>query len=592
MRARVLLAAAGLWLLAAPAQADVDYGPISHKGLKSAGAASTSLKLHLQIGLKVNQGNIADAVKAAGNPSSSSYGEYPSLSTFQSRYGASKSKRNDVLNALAKENVDGTVDVTRLRVGATASIGKAQKLFGTKWKLYKTSSSNELVALPVNTPKLPEGMRGNVDTVAGLRLTVKAGRSSAVPVDGGTPTRTGTPGPSCVATQFPGAAGLFPDQVTTAYGIAALQAAGLRGQNARVAIVGEAPTRSSDLSTFRSCFGLTGTGLKTHNAGSIQPILESSLDTQVVAMVAPQLERFDLWVNPISESDDDGDVLGFLRMLAAPLQATTNGVPLPHVISVSYGVCESTVKPDTASRTIAERQLKATAALGITTVVAAGDSGSSACARGVPANKLTSADKKPQVSWPASSSWVLAVGGTNLTLDAGNAIAATGVWNDTTYPFPYTATAGGGGGQSTIVKRPWWQPAQSFATSGNRMVPDVAAFADESPGYAIVCSGGVQGCPGGGQTIAHVGGTSAATPLVAGMIALWTQQARATGRPRPGFVPPLLYSLARNHPQAFVDVTQGGNALFGGSCCPARPGYDLASGWGSPLADVVAGLLP
>ena len=600
MTARALIAAVAILLVVAPdSPAAVDYGPISHKGLKSAGAASTSLKLGLQVALKVNQSNIAGAVKAASDPSSSSYGRYPSLSQFQSRYGASKSKRKGVLNAFAKENVDATVDVTRLRVAATVTIGKAQKLFGTKWKLYRTGTSNELVALPVNTPRLPKGMSGNVDTVAGMRLTVKGGRSSAAtqaaPVDGGTPSRTGTPGPSCVATQFPGAlasgSGLFPDQITTAYGIAALQAAGLRGQDARVAIVGEAPTRSSDLNTFRTCFGLTGTGLKTHNAGSIQPILESSLDTMVVSMVAPQLERFDLWVHPISESSDDGDVLGFLRLLAQPLQATTNSVPLPHVISVSYGVCESTVKADTAARTIAERQLKATAALGITTVVAAGDTGSSACARGVPPSKLTSADKKPQVSWPASSPWVLAVGGTNLTLDAGNAIASTGVWNDTVYPFPYTATAGGGGGQSTIVKRPWWQPAQSFATSGNRMVPDVAAFADESPGYAIVCSGGVQGCPGGGQSIAYVGGTSAATPLVAGMIALWTQQARATGRPRPGFVPPLLYSLARGQPQAFIDVTQGGNALFGGSCCPARPGYDLATGWGSPLANVVAALL-
>jgi kumamolisin len=124
------------------------------------------------------------------------------------------------------------------------------------------------------------------------------------------------------------------------------------------------------------------------------------------------------------------------------------------------------------------------------------------------------------------------------------------------------------------------------------MVPDVAAFADESPGYAIVCSGGVQGCRGGGQSIAYVGGTSAAAPLVAGMIALWTQQARANGLPRPGFAPPLLYSLAQRQPQAFIDVTEDGNALFGDPCCPARPGYDLATGWGSPLASVVAALLP
>ena len=48
-----------------------------------------------------------------------------------------------------------------------------------------------------------------------------------------------------------------------------------------------------------------------------------------VSMVAPQLSRFDLWVHPISESDDDGDVEGFLALLAQPLQATSNGAPLP-----------------------------------------------------------------------------------------------------------------------------------------------------------------------------------------------------------------------------------------------------------------------
>ena len=314
----------------------------------------------------------------------------------------------------------------------------------------------------------------------------------------------------------------------------------------RVAIVGEGPTPTADLNAFRSCFGLPGTALTLHGSSSIQPILESSLDAQVVAMTAPQLAGFDLYYRSLAEDADDGDVLGFLNMLAAPLQATANGAPPPDVISVSYGECEPVVAPYTASRTIVERQLAAHAALGITTVVAAGDSGSSACAHGVPANQLTSADKQIQTSWPATSPWVLAVGGTNLTLDAANAIAATGPWNDTAYPAPYTSAAGGGGGLSTIVSRPWWQPKQPW-NSSKRMVPDVALFADESPGYAIVCSTAVQGCGASyrnGQSIAYVGGTSAAAPLTAGMIALWTQQARQRGRPKPGFVPPLLYSLA------------------------------------------------
>ena len=54
---------------------------------------------------------------------------------------------------------------------------------------------------------------------------------------------------------------------------------------------------------------------------------------------------------------------------------------------------------------------------------------------------------------------------------------------------------------------------------------------------------------------------------------------------------PLIYSLAKSQPAAFTDVTTGTNALFGGSCCPARAGFDLATGWGSPRANVIAQLL-
>jgi subtilase family serine protease len=606
-----LLAALCLAATANTSLAGVNYGPISHKGLKKAGGASTSSKLTLQIGLEADISGMHSAAKSASNPKSDSYGKYLSLSKLQNKFGATSSVRNGVKNAFKSKGVTAKIDVTHLRATATVSIGKAQKMFGTKWAVYHTSSGSQLVALPVNTPKLPKGLKGNVDVVAGMRLIVNhasssadaspgrsrvRARAAAAPFDGGTPTRTGTLGPSCLDTTDPAVVasseGLFPNQILYAYGIAQLQAAGLRGQGARLAIVGEAPTRSSDVTQFRNCFGTQGTSLKIHDGSGIQPIAESSLDAMVASMVAPQLDRFDLWVHPISEKSDDANVLGFLSLLASPLQATTNGAPLPHVVSVSYGECESTVSPYSESRTLVERTLAAQAALGITVVVAAGDTGSSACARGVPPGKLTSADKKPQVSWPASSPYVLAVGGTNLTLNSDNSIASTGPWNDTVYPAPFTATAGGGGGQSTFESRPWWQPAQSFAKSSKRMVPDVAAFADESPGYPIVCSSGVQGCPRSPQQgITFVGGTSAATPLVAGMIALWNQQAKQQGLARPGFVPPMIYATAKSNPGALVDITQGGNALFGGSCCPARPGYDLATGLGSPMANQIAALL-
>ena len=589
---------------AAASSTKVDFGDISHKGLKNLGPASTGLKLSLELGLVANQQGIANAVKAASNPSSSSYGKYLSLSTLQNKYGASSSRRNAVVGAFKNYGVKATVDVTHLRVSATVTIKTAQKLFGTKWDVYATGQKNQGVAVPLNTPKLVKGLSGNVDTVSGLRLNVTVhhavaaslapGRPQAreAAVSGGTPTRTGTISPGCATTTYPAAvfssAGLFPNQTLTAYGIAPLQTSGLQGQGVRVAILGEAPTPTSDVTAFRNCFGFAGTTLKIHGASNIAPILESSLDAMTIAMVAPKLARLDLWVKALGQADPQGA----LELLADPLQASTNGTPLPNVISISYGVCEASVKQYSAARTLFDRQLAATSALGITTVVAAGDSGSSSCAHGVPSSQLTSFDKQKSASWPATSPWVLAAGGTNITLTPGNTIASSGVWNDTEYGSPYTQTAAGGGGVSTFEKRPWWQPAIPSQKT-YRMVPDVAAFADPSPGYVIVCSSSVQGCSrSSGQTIAFVGGTSAAAPLVAGMIALWDQQARRAGLPNPGFVPPLLYSIAHRSPGSFLDVTTGSNAIFGGvPCCAAGPGFDLASGLGSPIADVIVNQL-
>src|SRR3954452_10669155 len=230
-RALALLFLLVLLWTAAPAAASttIDYGPISHKGLKKLGGASSKTKLTLQLGLIANQSGLQKAVKSASKPSSSSYGEYPSMTTLQSKYGASSSKRKGVVNAFKKQDVKATIDVTHLRATASVSIGKAKKLFGTGWAVYKAKSGAH-VALPVNTPKAPSGIKGNVDTIAGTRLQLTKGSSSAY--DGGTPTRTGTLALGGTPGSFPSAAasadGLFPNQILGAYGIAPLQAAGLQ----------------------------------------------------------------------------------------------------------------------------------------------------------------------------------------------------------------------------------------------------------------------------------------------------------------------------------------------------------------------------
>jgi kumamolisin len=592
------LCVAGGMAVASPAAADawVDYGPIAHKRLHRLGPAPPGLRLTLQLGLKADQSGIRNALKAAASPASETYGSYPSLPALTRRYGASSSVRQAVAGVFRRYGNTARVDATHLRTAVTISVATAQRMFGTPWAVYRTSVPGQFVVLPVKRPRLPEGLAGNVDIVAGLRVGLTEIAVSPAS-SGGTPVRTGVVAPNCLDTADPGvlngSAGLFPNQLLTAYGIAPLQASGLQGQGVRLAIVGEAPTSIRDLRAFRRCFGFSGTALHQHGASGVQPILESSLDAMVVAMVAPRLERFDLWVHPLDEGADDNDVEGFLKLLAAPVEAAASGRALPDVISVSYGECEADAAPYSAARTLAERQLAATAALGITVVVASGDSGSSACASDLPTHDLSAADKRPETSWPATSPYVLAVGGTNLTLDANNAIVGSAPWNDTVFPAPDRRAVGGGGGRSTLFSRPWWQPSAPIGST-RRTVPDVSAFADLHPGYPIICSAAVEDCPVSsrrGQKLAFVGGTSAAAPLVAGMIALWTQQARQRGLPRPGFIPPLLYTLAARSPQAFLDITQGTNSLFGGRCCSAAPGYDMATGLGSPRADQIAALL-
>src|SRR3954453_18652081 len=180
----------------------VDFGAITHQGVKNAGPAPTNLKLSLQLGLIANQQGIAAAAKSGSDPTSSSYGKYPALSTLGSTYGASSSRRNAVIGAFKPYGVTASADVTHLRVSATMSIVNAQKLFGTQWDLYPTGVKNQYNALPVNTPKLGSGLGGNVDTVAGLvlQVTEQSGGSASVTkaapravVDGGEPTGPGRP---------------------------------------------------------------------------------------------------------------------------------------------------------------------------------------------------------------------------------------------------------------------------------------------------------------------------------------------------------------------------------------------------------------
>ena len=219
----------------------------------------------------------------------------------------------------------------------------------------------------------------------------------------------------------------------------------------------------------------------------------------------------------------------------------------------------------------------------VTVLAASGDSG----AADVEYDGSTYYDF-PVTSWPDSDPLVTGVGGTELHLDAaGNHTAPDSVWNDT-YD---TETAGfgggiapsplaGGGGKSIMFARPAYQNGVAKIVGAQRGVPDVSMSA--------ACDGAVStyqsfaGQPAGWYPTC---GTSEATPLFAGVVALADQFA---GHPL-GLINPALYALSAARAPGIVDITTGNNTVsyiqdhkrYTVTGFTAKRGYDLASGVGT-----------
>lgn len=255
----------------------------------------------------------------------------------------------------AKVILDATHQQMRVRI----PIRRAQRLFRTKWQRYLMPGSLQPVALPARAPRLPERVTRRVDALAGLRVLLPSlafaanddgHRHARAAATGDPRQRTGIPDPGCLGPAgLASPSGLYPNQILTAYGIAPLQARGLRGQGERVAILGPGPAPRADLAGYRRWCGFSGTPLKMHGRASLAPNIESSLDTMVVSMVAPRLAGFDLWARQIFDHSDPAkvnlDLVSARDLLAAPLQAAVHGGKLPVVISVSFGTCDRTSAP-------------------------------------------------------------------------------------------------------------------------------------------------------------------------------------------------------------------------------------------------------
>jgi subtilase family serine protease len=558
------------------------------------GPAPAGQKISLVLPLKADVAGLERLATGVSTPGSPQYGQYESVAALSRRFGASASARTRVLDYLhglggsGGSGVSGArIDATGLFADATMPVALAQRAFGTPLATFKTGRATRFVA-PSAAPRIPAALAGAVTGVVGLDtrplFAQPAARSEGVPWshprasaadtgDGfvsGYITRSGTAKGCSGATSGPG---FTPNQYLSAYGYSALQSAGLAGQGERVALIEIDGFQYSDLRAFSKCFGLATPAINGFGVGLKHPLSpggESTLDVEVLDAAAPGLKAVDVYETHSSA----GYVL---HALTAPLQ---NPGRKPDVISASLGSCEAATLEGigVAGVRSVEGSLALAAASGISVLASSGDSGSSSCTdrSGEPIPQLA-------VSFPASSPWVTAVGGTNFALSAQNTIVGQVVWNDSP-----DAVVSGGGGVSGLFTRPSYQ--SGLAAAKRRVVPDVSMLADPYPGYEIYCSIKTVCVKSPHDDVwTQVGGTSASAPLLAGGLALVDQQLRKVGRQNVGLANPLLYKIARlpAHAGVFSDVVDGdddlGLSLNGKAlgCCSAHLGFDYASGLGS-----------
>jgi subtilase family serine protease len=346
----------------------------------------------------------------------------------------------------------------------------------------------------------------------------------------------------------PAGNGYVPQQIKNAYGISQVRGDGTGQTIALIDAYGN-PTMAQDLNTFSSQFGLPQTNAFRFTIvnASGQPnmsdpsangwMVETSLDVEWAHAIAPKANI----VLVVARSDSNSD-------LNAAVDAAVAMNPRPNIISMSFG------GPEPKSAAAAAAQDRHYSAQGIIFIASSGDNGAG-------------------VSYPASSPYVLSVGGTTLPLDVNGNLTGS-----------ETAWSGSGGGVSAVEPVPSYQVHAQNAQK--RSVPDVSYDADSATGFAIyftnpfkVKQGNKTGSISGWF---RVGGTSAGSPQWAGLLALTNASAANTS------VQEVLYSLASKAPGSyFRDITQGADGTAPQD--QAHTGYDYVTGLGSPLA---ARLLP
>lgn len=562
--------------------------------------------LHVTIALKPRDPAALNAyASAVSTPGSTDYRHYLTPAQFARRFGATAAAVAAVRRDLTAHGLTpGRLSRGGLSLPVYGTAAALQRGFAIS--LRRVSLRGRTAAVTASAaPAFSAAAAGAVEQVVGLDsldapkpLLVRpsaAGQSTRIPL-ASPHVATGGPQPCGEASSAAAAYSAYTaDQIASAYGFSGLYGAGDQGAGVTIAIYELEPYDPADIAAYESCYGIhthvnavTVDGGAGKGAGSS----ESALDIENVIGLAPAANVL-VYEGRNSSSGSPG---------AGPFDTFSSIInqDKAQVVSVSWGECEAQLGSTDAQ---AENQLFAQAAIqGQTIVSAAGDNGSEDCNgdSAIPQTQLAVDD-------PASQPYVTGVGGT--TLSALGPRPTESVWNDGGgTPSMLVQPGAGGGGISDLWQMPSGQrdaaPSLNVLGAGLtgsqcgdpggycREVPDVAADADPATGYLIDwnTSGTVPDAMPGWQAIA---GTSGAAPVWAALFALADASHGCTAGPLGDAVPALYRAASTSYAADFNDVQTGNNdfTATNGGHFAAGPGYDEASGLGTPNASALAGTM-
>lgn len=323
------------------------------------------------------------------------------------------------------------------------------------------------------------------------------------------------------------------------------------GQGLTIATVQLSGWHSGDLSTYGNTLSPpvtpSYTAVSINHANPNTPDgdhgdTEVALDQETLLAVAPSAAQ-----RAYFAPNSDGGA-GFVKAV----QQVGTDAATQHIaaLSISWGACE----PAAGSQFIStmDQALQFTVAAGVTIFAASGDEGSTDCIDSTGSAATT-------VDYPASSPWVVGVGGTTLPKPS--------------QPSNSTAWDGSGGGESSRFSLPSWQQSvKAKSPHGRRLVPDIASDAEPMDGIAVYDTVPADS----NQWWNVIGGTSFGSPTQA---ALLTESLESAGWSSGiGDVHPALYAAAATpNSGAFTDITSGSNGAYS-----AGTGFDLVTGLGTP----------